>query len=516
MTDPSRARAAADARSEAIAARAAAVSRTRTERGLHELVADVSSSPLYNKDLAPTGIDHRTWGTYHIASLWVGLSVCIPTYMLASGLISGGMSWSQAILTIALGNAIVLAPMILNAHAGTKYGVPFPVLARAAFGPIGSNVPALLRAVVACGWFGIQTWIGGAAIHAMLKIIAPGWEPPGAEWIAFAAFWLLNIAICVRGPESIKALEALSAPFLIVVGLGLLWWAVNAAGGFGPILSQPSRFTTTADFLRFFVPSLTAMVGYWATLALNIPDFTRFAKGQREQMLGQALGLPTTMTLYAFIGVVVTSATVVIFGETIWDPVALLARFSDPIVAFVSLVALAIATLTTNIAANVVSPANDLANVWPRKIDFARGSIITGVIGVLMMPWKLLEDFGAYIFGWLIGYSGFLGTIAGVLIADYYIVRRRNLSLYDLYVRGGIYEYRGGVNGLALVALGGGIATAFVGLVVPALRFLYDYAWFVGFLVAFALTLVLARRPSWAATAATGAAAEPAGSAAGR
>jgi NCS1 family nucleobase:cation symporter-1 len=304
----------------------------------------------------------------------------------------------------------------------------------------------------------------------------------------------------VKGPESIKVLESLSAPFLILVGLGLLWWAVSAAGGFGPILSQPSKFATTGEFLAFFVPSLTAMVGYWATLALNIPDFTRFAKGQKEQMLGQALGLPTTMTLYAFIGVVVTSATVLIFGEAIWDPVALLSKFNNPLVAFVALVSLWIATLTTNIAANVVSPANDFANLWPRKIDFARGAIITGVIGIAMMPWKLLSDFSAYIFGWLIGYSGFLGTIAGVLIADYYIVRKRRLSLYDLYVRGGVYEYKGGVNPLALVALGGGIAVAFVGLVVPSLRFLYDYAWFVGFAVAFVLTLVLARARAWAAS----------------
>jgi NCS1 family nucleobase:cation symporter-1 len=466
----------------------------RCEGGLCELTADVSWSRLYNHDLAPTRIAHRTWGTYHIASLWVGMSVCIPTYMLASGLIQGGMSWKQALFTIALGNLIVLFPMILNAHAGTKYGIPFPVLARAAFGPIGSNVPALMRAVVACGWFGIQTWIGGAAVHAMLSIMIPAWKDFAAgQAVAFAGFWLLNIWICVKGPESIKWLESLSAPFLIAVGLALLWWAVATVGGFGPILEQPSRFATTSEFMKFFVPSLTAMVGYWATLALNIPDFTRFAKSQRDQMLGQALGLPTTMTLYAFIGVAVTSATVVIFGEAIWDPVVLLGRFTNPIVAFISLLSLLIATLTTNIAANVVSPANDFANLMPRRINFARGAIITGIIGVAMMPWKLLSDFGTYIFGWLIGYSGFLGTIAGVLIADYFAIRKRELSLYDLYVVEGAYEYRGGVNYRALAALGGGILVAFIGLVVRPLRFLFDYAWFVGFAVAFVLMLALAR-----------------------
>jgi len=420
------------------------------------------------------------------------MSVCIPTYMLASGLIDGGMSWRQAIFTIFLGNLIVLFPMILNAHAGTKYGVPFPVLARASFGPIGSNVPALMRAVVACGWFGIQTWIGGAAIHAMLSIAFPAWKEFAAgPAVAFLWFWLLNIYICVKGPESIKWLESLSAPFLIAVGLALLWWAIAAVGGLGPILSQPSRFQTTGEFLKFFVPSLTGMVGYWATLALNIPDFTRFAKSQRDQMLGQALGLPLTMTLYAFIGVAVTSATVVLFGEAIWDPVVLLSRFKNPVVAIISLLSLLIATLTTNIAANVVSPANDFANLMPRRINFARGAIITGIIGVVMMPWKLLSDFGTYIFGWLIGYSGFLGTIAGVMIADYFVIRRRRLELYDLYVLDGAYRYRNGVNVRALVALAGGIAVAFIGLVVPPLRFLFDYAWFVGFAVAFVLTLAL-------------------------
>ncbi|MFN0149699.1 MAG: NCS1 family nucleobase:cation symporter-1 [bacterium] len=456
------------------------------------MTADVSESPLHNADLAPTRIAHRTWGTYNIASLWVGMSVCIPTYMLASGLMSGGMSWRQAIFTIFLGNLIVLFPMILNAHAGTKYGVPFPVLARASFGPIGSNVPALMRAVVACGWFGIQTWIGGAAIHSMLSILFPAWKEFGAgPSVAFAFFWLLNIYICVKGPESIKWLESLSAPFLIAVGLALLWWAVAAVGGFGPILAQPSRFTTSGEFFKFFVPSLTGMVGYWATLALNIPDFTRFAKSQRDQMLGQAIGLPFTMTLYAFIGVAVTSATVVLFGEAIWDPVVLLSRFTNPVVAIISLLSLLIATLTTNIAANVVSPANDFANLMPRRINFARGAIITGVIGVAMMPWKLLSDFGTYIFGWLIGYSGFLGTIAGVMIADYFVIRGRNLELYDLYVMDGAYRYRNGVNPRALAALAGGIVVAFIGLVVPPLRFLFDYAWFIGFAVAFVLTLVL-------------------------
>lgn len=460
-----------------------------------ELVeADLSSvnhSPLINPDIAPTKIAQRTWGTYHIAALWIGMSVCIPTYMLASGLIAGGMNWWQALLTITLGNIIVLIPMVLNAHAGTKYGIPFPVLARASFGTLGSNVPALLRAVVACGWFGIQTWIGGQAFNSLIVLLLPQWAI--FEWgpaIGFLIFWGMNVYFIIKGTESIKWLEALAAPFLIVVGLALLAWAYTRIGSFGPMFAQPSKFQTADEFWAFFMPSLTGMVGFWATLSLNIPDFTRYARSQRAQIIGQAIGLPPTMALYSFIGVAVTSATVVLFGEAIWDPVVLLSKFESPIVILLSLIALVIATLTTNIAANVVSPANDFANLLPRKISFKTGGLITAVLGIVMMPWKLLSDYGTYIFGWLVGYSSFLGPIAGVLIADYYLVRKRTLSVRDLYLRGGEYEFAGGFNLRALLALGAGVVVALIGLLVEPLRFLYDYAWFVGFAVAFAVYAV--------------------------
>jgi NCS1 family nucleobase:cation symporter-1 len=457
----------------------------RTRRGLYELNAESLDPRLYNKDLAPTKIADRTWGTYDVAALWVGLSVNIPTYMLAAGLIEGGMNWWQAVLTITLGNLIVLIPMILNAHAGTKFGIPFPVLARVSFGVLGSNIPALLRSLVACGWFGIQTWIGGSAINATMNVIWPAWANFAAgPGICFMVFWLINIYVIVRGPETIRRLEDWAAPFLIVAGLALLFWAMGRAGGLGPMLSRPSQFETPAHFFRFFVPSLTAMVGFWATLALNIPDLTRFAKGQKEQMLGQALGLPPTMALYSFIGVAVTSATVLIFGEAIWDPVELVSRFGNPFLVAVAMLALAVATLSTNVAANVVAPANGFANLWPEKMTFARGGILTGIIGIAMMPWKLLADYGTYIFGWLVGYSGFLGPIAGIFIVDYFLIRRQSLSLYDLYRRGGRYEYQSGFNWKAVGALVLGVSAAMVGLVFPSLRILYDYAWFVGFAVA--------------------------------
>lgn len=438
---------------------------------------------LFNKDLAPVPANQRTWGLYNYASLWVAMSVCIPTYMLASGLIAGGMNWWQAVGTILLGNLIVLVPMLLNAHAGAKYGIPFPVLVRASFGVRGANIPAVLRALVACGWFGIQTWIGGQAIHSMLQILWPAASAPGMVWLCFGAFWLLNMFVVWKGIETIRFLEGIGAPFMLGVGLLLLWWITGKAGGLGPVLSAPSKFRTTGAFLAFFVPSLTGMVGFWATVALNIPDFTRYAKSQRDQAWGQALGLPTAMTLYSFIGVAVTSASVVLFGEAIWDPVALIGRFHQPLVAFVALVAILLATLNTNVAANVVSPSNDFSNLNPRLISFRTGGLITGVMGVVLMPWKLLGDYGAYIFGWLVGYSGLLGPIAGIMIADYFLVRGRSLNVGDLYRRAGEYEYSEGYNPRALVSLALGVAAALLGLVVPSVRVLYDYAWFVGFAV---------------------------------
>ena len=454
-------------------------------------------SSLYNPDLAPIPPEQRSWSTYNYASLWVAMSVCIPTYMLASGLIAGGMSWIQAIVTILLGNLIVLIPMLLNAHAGTRYGIPFPVFVRASFGTRGANIPAVLRALVACGWFGIQSWIGGQAIYSMLGIVWPrAAGVPASHWICFFAFWAINMLVIWRGIETIKFLEGIGAPFMLIVGLVLLVWITRKAGGFGPVLHTPSKFKTTADFLRFFIPSLTGMVGFWATVALNIPDFTRYAKSQRAQMAGQALGLPTAMTLYSFIGVAVTSASAVIFGQAIWDPVDLFQRFNQPVVALVALVALLIATLNTNVAANVVSPSNDFSNLRPSLISFRTGGLITGVLGIVMMPWKLLSTFGSYIFGWLVGSSALLGPIAGIMICDYYALRGRQLILPDLYRHSGAYEYRKGFNVAAVIALAAGVGVALIGLAVPALRWLYDYAWFVGFFISGALYSLLMRRRS--------------------
>jgi NCS1 family nucleobase:cation symporter-1 len=472
-----------------------------SESGIHSGVLDaetIRSSSLYNEDLAPIPASRRSWSTYNYAALWIAMSVNIPTYMLASGMIAGGMSWRQAIFTVFLGNVLVLAPMLLNAHAGAKYGIPFPVFARASFGVLGANVPAVLRALVACGWFGIQTWIGGEAINAMVVALVPSWRDFSAGvWICFGIFWLLHVIVIMRGIRTIKFLQGITAPFLLVIGVALLAWAVVKAGGFGTMLAAPSKFQSFGEFFHFFIPSLTGVVGFWATVALNIPDFTRYARSQRAQALGQALALPTTMTFYSFIGVAVTSATAIIFGQAIWDPVQVLARLGNPVAVVIAMLALLLATLNVNVAANLVSPSNDFSNLSPRLISFRTGGLITCVVGVaVFQPWKLLANYSNYIFGWLVGYSGFLGPIAGVMICDYFIVRKKIILVEDLYLRQGFYEFSRGINWRAMAALAAGAGLAFIGLVVPSLRVLYDYAWFVGFGMSFIVYWILMRAPA--------------------
>ncbi len=462
----------------------------------------IRSSSLYNKDLGPVPAERRNWGTYNYAALWIAMSVNIPTYQLASAMIAGGMNWKQALCTIFLGNVLVLVPMLLNAHAGARYGIPFPVFARASFGVLGSNVPAILRALVACGWFGIQTWIGGGTINAMVAAIVPAWQDFALGVpVCFAFFWLLQVVVIARGIKTIRFLQGITAPALILVSVALLFWARQKAGGLGPMLAAPSKFRTFGEFFRFFIPALTGVVGFWSTVALNIPDFTRYARSQRAQMVGQALGLPTTMTFYSFLGIAVTSATVALFGAVEWDPVKVLSHLGHPLAVVVAMIALLMATLNVNVAANVVSPANDFSNLAPRRISFRTGGLITCALGLAMMPWKVMASYGNYVFGWLVGYSGFLGPIAGVLICDYFLLRKKIILVEDLYQRGGFYEFSGGVNWNAMGALAAGAGVAFVGLVFPPLRVLYNYAWFVGFAVSFVAyyALMSARQPAAAA-----------------
>ena len=465
------------------------------------------SSSLINDDLKPTTEAQRTWRWYHFAALWIGMVMCIPAYTLAASLIESGMSWSQAVGTVFLGNAIVLVPMLLIGHAGAKHGIPYAVLARASFGTIGARLPALLRALVACGWYGIQTWFGGMMIHTLVGVVMG--QPLGGDKLAgfgitlsqlvsFLAFWLIQFYYVLHGIESIRKLETYTAPFKIIICFVLLWWAYSKAGGFGPIIDQPSQFVEggkkAGQFSAVFWPSLTAMVGFWATLALNIPDFTRFAKSQRDQLIGQSIGLPLPMGLLAMMAVFVTSATVVIYGKAIWDPVDLSSRLQGAAV-LIALIILLIDTVSVNLAANLVGPAYDFSALHPRRISYKIGGCITAGIAILMMPWKLLESTQGYIFTWLIGYSALLGPVAGILIVDYYLIRRTELDVDDLYNEDGRYTYSAGWNWVAVTAFVLGVlpnVPGFLNAAFPQIfpdvgsffKTVYTYAWFVGVAIA--------------------------------
>lgn len=474
----------------------------------------IQSSPLYNHDLAPIPVRRRNWSTYNYSALWVSMSANIPTYMLASGLMASGMNWWQALLTILLGNTIVLLPIILNSHPGTKYGIPFPIFARAAYGTYGSNLPALMRAIVACGWFGIQAWIGGAALDTFFAAIIPHWhnllggtiwDHTPTEWLSFLLFWSLNILIVYKGMDLLKKFEGFSAPFVMSMTFLLMVWSLLRAGGLGTLINEPGKFNTMAEFIPIFIPSLTAIIGCWATLSLNIPDFTRFGNSQREQTIGQVVALPTAMTAFSAMGIFITSAAVLIYPQqkmsVLWDPVKLIGLFDQPLVIAISMFTVAIATLSVNIAANVVSPANDFANAFPRWISFKTGGLLTGIFGLLMQPWRLLADPNSYVFQWLLGYSGGLGAIAGVLICDYWIVRKKRLALPDLYLVDGEYKYAAGWNWKAVAATVIGCAAAWSGAVIPQLKPLFDYGWFVGFPTALLVYLALMRSSSLPASA---------------
>lgn len=474
---------------------------------------DFTNSSLINEDLAPVVASNRKWGTWNYAALWISMSLCIPTYMLASSLIDGGMNWWQAVFTIFLGNCIVLIPMILNGHAGAKYGIPFPVFVRASFGTKGANIPAMLRAIVACGWFGIQTWIGGASLYNIFRVWFPSLAgidnttliPQAFPMVCFFVFWVLNMYIIYLGVDSIKKLLVFKAIFLPVAALALLIWAIVAAKGLGPILSQPSKFSNNQEFFTFFFPALTGMVGFWATLSLNIPDFTRYARSQKAQVNGQIIGLPPSMTFFAFVGVIVTSATAIIYGNTEWDIVKLAGKFDNKIMATAAMIGIIISTLATNIAANIVSPANDFSNLSPKKINFRTGGYITGIIGVLIFPWKLIADPNGYIFTWLIAYSSLLGPVGGIMIVDYFFIRKKELQLDELYKTSGAYSYSKGFNQKAIVALVLGILPNLPGFLLQIkliganvfpgwISQLYNYAWFVGFVVSALLYYILMKQ----------------------
>jgi nucleobase:cation symporter-1, NCS1 family len=485
------------------------VSRAVDVGGFVELDAgtDVTTSPRYNEDIAPTRASQRTWNHWHVAALWVGMSICVPTYTLGGVLTAYfGLSVVEALWTILVANVVILVPLTLNAFPGTKYGIPFPVLLRSSFGIIGSNVPALIRALVACGWFGIQTMFGGIAVHLLLSALSDSWAALGGmgEVAGFFVFWLANVWVVIRGSESIKRLEVLAAPLLMAVGVGLIVWAWPQAS-VSELVARPASRPPGEPFVGYFFAGLTAMVGFWATLSLNIPDFSRFADSQRSQVVGQVIGLPLTMFLFAGLGVLMTAASAGLVGQTVSDPITLIGLVDNPFWTVVSMLVIILATISTNTAANVVSPTNDFQNVAPRLINQTKGVLLTGAIGILLMSWELLKKAGwlesdvsveSLYSNWLIGYSSLLGPIAGIMIVDYFAIRGQQLDLPGLYRDDGPYP---AWNRTGFVAFLVPVALTILAIATGRLRWFYDYGWFTGSLLGGLIYYLLSRkrRAAW-------------------
>lgn len=471
---------------------------------------------LINEDLKPTSLKERSFSKWEMASLWIGLVVGVPSYYMAGSLVEMGMAWWQGIATVMTGNLLLLFPLILTGHPGTKYGISFPVLSRASFGIRGAHIPTILRALVACGWFGIETWIGGQAIFVLLNALLKGkmtglfipWLGTSVpEFACFLAFWILQVAIMWNGMESIRKLEKYSAPILIALSGALLLWAYVNAGGFGPMLSMASQFgkggARQGMFWSVFFPSLTANIGFWATLALNIPDFTRHAKSQADQIVGQ-IGLPVFMGAFTLLGLAVTSSTELIFGRVISNPIEVLAQIGGIVPISLSIFGVSLATLTTNIAANVVAPANALVNFSPSWFTFKRGTLLTAILGIICQPWRLVQSTESFIYTWLIGYSALLGPIGGIILVDYFILKGRVLDIDALYSGSphGQYWYYEGYNISALASLLAGMAPVIPGFLhtvgllnmsSPFFLVLYNSSWFVSFFTAGLVYWVLSR-----------------------
>ena len=451
---------------------------------------------LYNRDLAPISEEKRNWSWVNYSTVWMGMVHNVVAYTTAALLVQQGMSPWQALGTVTVANIILIAAMWANSIAGAKYGLPFPVLLRASFGRSGAQIPVVIRAFVAIFWFAVQTYVGSQAINAILGGLIPGWSSLDASiigmdlnlWISFALFWVLHAYVIFHGMERVKFFELWAGPIVIVAGLVLVVWAVNAAGGVGPLMDAPSRLSP-GEFWPLFAISVTGLVSVWSTLVLNIPDFTRFSRSQKDQLVGQAIGLPLTTILFSVMSIAITAGSAVAFGRPIAEPVALLQAFDNPVILFIGGAIILIATLSVNVAANIVSPAYDLVNLFPRRLNFVSAGLISIVIGVFFMPWLWMDDAGT-IFA-VLGYiGGALGPVAGIMLADFYLIRRRNYDLESFYIRDGEYEYAGGWNLRAIAATVIGLAVAFVGVFAPlvgleSLGFLSGYTWFLGLIVAF-------------------------------
>ncbi|MCL2355266.1 MAG: cytosine permease, partial [Oscillospiraceae bacterium] len=464
----------------------------------NEIYSEVQTSKYYNNDLSPADLSKRTWGTYTFFSCWVGMNICIPAYQMASSAIAMGLSWWLSLVLVFSGNLIILIPMLLNSRAGIKYGITFPVYARSVFGIRGAQIPVIIRSVIGAAWTGILIWLGAESLQVALELIFEPWQGfRYGQAVCYIFFWILNIGFTLGGSDVFKKLKEYSTPLLGLFCIGLSIWGIRATYQAGYVAIDAIRYlniSSNINVRQTITVFLVANISYYSTWAMNVSDLSRFAKNEKSHHIGIIVGLPLSMMLIAFCGIFVTGASKLIFGEPMWNPNDVVLAIGNRWGALFAAIAILLATLSTNVTTNILPPANGLTNLYPRKVSYKTGVIITGIIATAIQPWRLVADPSGYIYDWLSTYGILTGPFASILICDYFLFKKQTLSLVDLYSgHGSNYWYYKGFNLRAILAWCFAVIPSIAGIFIAPLRVLRDYGWILSFVLGFIIYFILTK-----------------------
>lgn len=461
-----------------------------------------TSARLYNRDLAPSKREGRTWSAYSIFTLWANDVHSLGNYTFAIGLFALGLGGWQVLTALGVGAVLLFVLLTLAGFMGEKAGVPFPVMSRISFGVYGAQIPALIRGIVAIAWFGIQTYLASIVLRVLVIALFPGLAPldEGAflglsalGWITFVALWIIQVVIVSYGMEMIRKYEAFAGPIILVTFVAIAVWMLWKAD-FAIAWSTPESLTGWPMWSKILGGGML-WVSIYATFLLNFCDFTRGAKSKRSILLGNLWGIPINMLLFGSIVVIMAGAQFKIDGTIITSPADIVATIPNTLLLALASLALIILTIAVNLMANFVAPTYALVNLFPKHLNFRRAAIVSAVIGLVILPWNLYDS-PVVINYFLGGLGALLGPLFGIIMADYWLVRRAHVNVPDLYSESvdGEYHYRHGVNPRAVVALAVSGVVALLFVFVPALHPLADFSWLIGALLGALVTLLIANR----------------------